>query len=120
MKILLSPSRMDEALHAEVIGDTIKLNQEVLDFSLLTTGGVLPREAVNNPWVASDIRRIDGEIHLTLILPHGDNAPRETRFPSSFNVPMTVMNGPVPLPPYDSPPVVDDVQLPELEPEVTP
>ena len=119
MKINLTPVCMDERVQAEVSGDAIIINGVALDFSPLPEGGVLPREAISSLWIASDVLRVDGEINLTLLLPHGANAPHETRFPLAYSDPMTVVGGLVPLPPYDAPPA-DDVQLPEPEPEVMP
>lgn len=120
MKIKLSPVRTDERVQAEVSGDAIIINGKALDFSPVPEGGVLPREAILSPWIASDVLRVDGEINLTLVLPHGTNAPPETLFPVTYSEPVTVVDGPVPLPPYDAPPAVEDVQLPEIEPEVAP
>jgi hypothetical protein len=71
-------------------------------------------------WITGDVSRVSGEICLSLLLPHGANAPEETRFPAAYSIPLIIADGPVPLPPYDAPPVVDDVQLPEIEPEVMP
>ncbi|MFM5266242.1 hypothetical protein ACET9V_08340 [Aeromonas caviae] len=121
MKIKFTPVRMGEQLIAAVVDDDkILLNGEELDFSPLGEGDVLPAAAIDSQWIASDVTRTGGEISLTLCLPHGANAPHETRFPAAFDVPITVTAGPVPLPPYDAPPAVDDVQLPEPWPEVTP
>jgi len=108
MKITLSPVRMDAQLIASVSGDTIMLNGAVLDFTLLQDGETLPHGAIDSLWIPGDVQRIGGEIHITLRLPHGKNAPQETRFQAAFYEPMTVLDGEVPLPPYD---------LPESEPE---
>ena len=102
MKITLSPARRDEQLTARVTGDTLYLNGEAIDFTPLQEGDVLPYNAIDNPFIGDDVRRIDGEIHLTLVLPYGANAPYETRFPAAFSEPMTVVNGAVPLPAYDA------------------
>lgn len=100
MHITLSPVRMDEALALSISGDVLTLNGEALDLSDIPDGATLPREAVEGcPWLAGDISRIDGELHLALVLPHGARAPGETRFPA----PLTVTpDGPVALPPYDT------------------
>lgn len=126
MKIKLSPVQIDEQLIASVSGDTITVNGVTLDFSPLPEGASLPSSAIDNPWIINDplsddgdIYRENGEIHLTLRLPFGSTAPHATRFPTAYDVPMTVVDGQVPLPPYDVPPA-DDVQLPEIEPEVVP
>jgi len=47
--------------------------------------------------LAGPVERQGGEIWLTLILAHGAKAPSETLAPS----PVTVADGPVPLPPYE-------------------
>ena len=101
MKIKLSPTRMDEQLAASVSGDSITVNGTRINFGPLLNGETLPNEAINNKWIAGDAHRIDGEIHLTLALPHGATAPQETRFPAAYDVPMTVSSGAVPLPPYN-------------------
>jgi len=117
MKIKFSPARMDEQLRADVSGDVILLNDVAIDLALLPEGGVLPAAAIQSIWVVGNVTRVDGEIQLTLCLPHGPNAPHETRFPTAYSEPMTVVDGPVPLPPYDASPA-DDMQLPGPEPEV--
>ena len=102
MKIKLSPVRADAQLAATVSGDVLTVNNQVLDFSPLLEGASLPSEAVDTEWLQGNITRIDGEIHLTLLLPHGANAPYETRFPEAYHTPIMVLEGEVPLPPYDS------------------
>ncbi len=79
----------------------------------------MPAMAISTPWILGEVSRIGGVVNITLCLPHGANAPEETRFPAAYDVPMTVVDGQVPLPPYDAPPA-DDEQLPEPELEVTP
>lgn len=98
MKITLSPMRSDVPLTLAREGDTLTINGETFDFSDLAEGATLTREAVACDWLASDVERIGGVLHLTLILPHGPNAPEETRFPA----PITVEDdGPIEIPPYD-------------------
>lgn len=101
MKIKLSPCRMDEQLAATVDGDILTVNGVALDFSPLQEGETLPHGAINTQWIASDVTRINGELHLTLVLPHGAHAPQKTRFPVAYDQPMTVTKGKVFLPPYD-------------------
>ncbi|MFY1707438.1 hypothetical protein [Tritonibacter scottomollicae] len=108
MQISFTPTRCDTALNATRQGDVLTLNGEAFDFTALSEGDVLPREAVTCAWLASDVTRESGTLHLTLILPHGADAPVETRFPQ----PVTLAgNGPVPLPPYEV------AQAPTDEPE---
>ena len=103
MKIKFSPVRMDEQLTATVSADTITLNGTRFNFGPLMDGETLPNEAINSKWIFGDVHRIGGEIHLTLLLPHGARAPQETRFPAAYDVPLKVTSGAVPLPPYDEP-----------------
>ena len=100
MKITLSPMRLNTLLNLERAGDVLILNGETVDFTDLPEGATLPREAVDCEWLVSDVERIDGALHLTLRLPHGPNAPHETRFPAPVIDPP---DGPVALPIYDMP-----------------
>lgn len=101
--ITLSPVRMDAILTASASGDALTLNDVVFDFSPLPNGATLPREAVACDWLASDVTRIDGVIHLTLLLPHGpipQDAPPEAQA-VTHPEPITVTtDGPIPLPSY--------------------
>lgn len=98
MHITLTPVQMDTPMTLHRNGDVITINGSTLDFGPLQEGALLPREAVGSDWIASDVKRIDGVIHLTLVLPHGPNAPEATRYPA----PITLTgNGPVTLPVFD-------------------
>ena len=101
MKVMFSPVRMDEQLSATVAGDSITLNGEVLDFRPLLEGETLPQGSISNPWIVGVVERVNGEIYLTLRIPHGANAPEETRFPAES--PLTVLAGKVHLPIYELP-----------------
>ncbi|HHQ4662247.1 TPA: hypothetical protein ACSPZY_002685 [Aeromonas veronii] len=107
MKIKLSPVRMNsEPLAASVAGDVITINGVAYDLSQLGEGEELPAGA---PFTGSIIRDNDGVIHLALQLPHGANAPEETRFHAAYNEAMDISEGEVPVPPYDM--GVEDVGL---------
>lgn len=113
MKIKLIPIRSDKKLIAFISGEIIILNGETFDLSPLQEGAVISSESISTQWIIGDVSRLAGEIHLTLLLPHGPAAPYETRFPTAFTEALTVSDGLVPLPPYDS-----ELEQPELE--VTP
>jgi hypothetical protein len=82
MYITFSPMRMDDPLALLVSGDTLVINEIGYDFSGIPDGATLPRDAIDCPWLAaSDVERIDGEIHLTLILPHGPNPVDSELYP---------------------------------------
>lgn len=81
MKINLSPQRRDDNLTVTKQGDTLTINGTEYDFSVIPDGATLPKNATDCEWLASDIERIDGVLHLTLLLPHGKDASHEARFP---------------------------------------
>lgn len=100
MNITLSPQRRDDGpLTLFKQGDILTIAGIAYDFSQLPNGATLPQDAVDCPWLASDINRINGELELTLLLPHGANAPEATRFPEAIVNPA---DGEVKLPPYDT------------------
>ena len=98
MKIILHPSRREEAATLIKAGDVLTFNGASLDLSALPAGATLPREAIACDWIADDVTRDEaGELTVPLVLPHGANAPEETRFPVPLeNVP----DGEVLLPAY--------------------
>lgn len=98
MHISLTPMRRDDPLMLERHGDTLTINGEAFDLSVIPEGATLPRAAVACAWLASDITRIGGALHLTLILPHGPLAGPETLFPAAL---VPAGDGPVALPPYE-------------------
>ena len=99
MHITLSPIRAETPLTLHRAGDVLTVNGEVFDFSGIPEDAILPREAVACGWLASDITRISGSLQLTILLPHGANAPEETRHPAPL---VLTSDGPVTLPPYDT------------------
>lgn len=109
MLINFSPRRMDiDNFLLDVEGDILYVNGEDFDFGPLNEGDSLPASAVDSPWFDGTITRTNGVIVLTVVLPHGANAPEERRFPQPIN---TAEDGPVELPPYDiveEPPLVED------------
>ena len=95
MIIKLSPLRSDSRISVSVNVNTISINGDVFDFSPLQEGDTLPRQAIDSPWFAGDVKRIDGVLHVELLFPHGAYASEAARFP----VPITVIqDGPVQLP----------------------
>lgn len=123
MKINLSSVRMDEQLTLDREGDHIYVNGELFDFSPLLNGATIPREAISSEWFFDDVHRVDGELILTIRLPHGANAPETTRYPETLNI---TEDGPVDLPVYDIvheleldiPPAEPDEEEPIIEEEV--
>lgn len=95
MKINSSPVRMDEQLIVERNGDVLTLNGQAFDFSPLPEGATLARDAIGSEHFAGPVERIDGELHLTLRLPHGPNPSQVVAFPQPITV---TTDGPVELP----------------------
>ena len=81
MKITLSPQRRDDTLTVIKQGDTLTINGTSYDFTDLPDGGTLPAEAVDSEFVIGNVERIDGVLHLTLLMPHGADASEAARFP---------------------------------------
>lgn len=95
MHITLTPMRRDGSLALDRDGDRLTINGTPYDFSAIPEGAILPRDAVDCDWLASDVTRRDGRLCLTLILPHGPDAPPEIRYPDPVDI---EADGPVPLP----------------------
>ena len=96
MQISLIPQRQDRPLTVFKSGDILTINGEAFDLSGIPDGATLPQSAMVCDWLASDIERIGGVLHLTLILPHGAHAPQETLFPQ----PLSAQDGAISLPAY--------------------
>ncbi|MDT8280179.1 MAG: hypothetical protein RQ806_06505 [Erythrobacter sp.] len=101
MKISFTPMRRAERITLSKSNDVLAVNGEAFDFSPLPEGATLPLDAIDSGWFAGPVERIAGVLHLTLILPHGTNAPRETLFPEPLDL---IGDGPVTLPPYETEP----------------
>lgn len=85
MHIEFSPQRRDDTLTLELTApDRIRINGELFNFGPLAEGDVLP--AVPCEWILGPVTRKDGEVHLTLILPHGPNPTEAQAFPQPLTV----------------------------------
>ncbi|MCQ9618414.1 hypothetical protein L1889_18410 [Paenalcaligenes niemegkensis] len=77
-------------------GDTLIINDEPWDFSVIPPGATLPREHFDCPYAAGDVERdTDGKLHITLLFPHASKAPDEACFPDLIIDPA---DGPIALP----------------------
>lgn len=98
MRISFSSQRRDDTLAVSKVGEVLTINGEAFDFSSLPEGGTIPAGEVPCEWIVGPVHRIDGELHLTLLLPHGTNPSSAVTFPE----PIIVMaDGPVAVP-HDS------------------
>lgn len=82
----LCPQRRADTLTLSKSGDILTLNGKAFDFSPLPNGATLPSSAIDSPFFCGDVERIDGVLHISLILPHGPNPPHHVAFP----IPLTV------------------------------
>ena len=107
MIITLCPVGGPAPVALEKQGDAVICDGVRYDFAPLPNGATLPASAVSGGWLAdgSVVRRdLEGTLHLTAKLPHGPNAPEETRFPQPIIV---SQDGPIALPPFDLAPEGD-------------
>lgn len=107
MKINLSPSRRDDTLTVEKTGDRLRINGELFNFGPLPDGATIPAGITPCGWIVGPVSRINGEIELTLILPHGANPSKSVAFPSP------IINPPdgdvaIPFDPAPKPPVIEE------------
>lgn len=82
MKITLIPQRRDGALSLSKAGDVLTINGEAIDFAGLPDGATVPNGAVLSNWIEGEVRRVAGELELTLILPIGPTPSLAVAFPA--------------------------------------
>ena len=87
MHISFSPVRSDDTLSVSKVGDVITINGDSVDLSAVPEGASLPTNAIGNPWIVGDVRRHDGNLHITLLLPHGPSPSKAVAFPVDLNAP---------------------------------
>lgn len=95
MHVSFSPMRRADALVVSKAGDVLTINGEAFDFSSLPDGATLPAGTVPCEWISGPVERIGGEIHLTLILPHGPKPSQAVAFPAPLTV---TADGPISIP----------------------
>lgn len=93
MIIYLSPTYSEADLTAARQGDTLIINAQPFDFSQLPDGATLPLEAIDSPHFCGPVERIDGKLHIRLILPI-QRAVFHGSIPPIMNPP----DGPIALP----------------------
>jgi hypothetical protein len=109
MFIKLSPQRRDDALTVIKDGDKLRINGDLFSFISLPDGATLPAGEVPCEWISGPVERIDGDLRLTLILPHGQNPSEAVAFPAPLIDPP---DGELAIP-FDPPPTA----IPEPEDE---
>lgn len=81
MRISFSPQRRDETVTVVKTGDILTINGDAFDFSDLPDGATIPAGAVPCEFIAGPVERIEGELHLMLLLPHGPSPEPWQAFP---------------------------------------
>ncbi len=84
MRINLTPMRHEGALTVTKSGDILTINGEAYDFSSLPDGATIPSGIVPCEWITGPVMRISGDLHLTLILPHGPKPTPAQTFPEAI------------------------------------
>jgi hypothetical protein len=82
MNITFIPQRRDDTLTVLKHGDTLTINGIEFDFSVIPDGATLPASAVACEYVTGNIERINGVLHISLILPHGPSPSQAVAFPA--------------------------------------
>ncbi|HEV7344141.1 MAG TPA: hypothetical protein VGN60_00720 [Devosia sp.] len=96
MKVNFSPVRMDGTLMLEKsAGDRLRINGELFNFNPLEEGDTIPNGVIPCEWILGPVERIEGEVCLTLILPHGPNPSQAVAFPEPITM---TEDGPIPVP----------------------
>jgi hypothetical protein len=116
MHLSFAPIRHDQPLQVARHGDVLTVNGVDFDFGPLPEGALLPREAIDSLWFAGPVERSAGVLQITLLLPHGADAPPQTLFPDPLRL---EKDGPVDLPPFSLSPVQEPATSPDpnKEPE---
>ena len=94
MKIKFNPQRSDSLLSVSVNDSAITVNGQVFDFTQLPVDGKLPASAINSQSFIEDVYWDNGELVVSLILPHGIDADESVLFPA----PVQLSSGHAPVP----------------------
>lgn len=96
MRISFSPQRRDDTLALEqTTTDRLRINGELFNFSTMEDGDVIPAGTIPCDWIRGAVEKIDGEVRLTLRLPHGPTPSQAVAFPEPITV---TEDGPISLP----------------------
>ena len=105
MHISFSPQRRDDSLKLEKgIGDRIRINGELFNFDPLNDGDTISAEDVPCEWIVDSVEKVDGEVRLTVVLPHGPNPSPAVAFPDPATA---TAEGPIAIPHDEEPADVD-------------
>lgn len=104
MQITLSPIRAAAPIRVDRRGTSLVIDGTAHDLQTYAEGAC--------PWILGQPRSVKGVWQVTLMLPHGGCAPRETLFPAPI---LQAEDGPVPMPPFEAvpapPPAPGDAEM---------
>lgn len=90
MRISFSPQLREGKLNVELMAaDRLRINGDLFNFAPLNDGDIISYGAVPCEWIIGPVTKTGGEVHLTLILPHGSNPPAAVAFPEQVHVTQT-------------------------------
>lgn len=95
MIITLSPQRREDTLTLVKTGDVLTINGDDFDFTDLPDGETILSGVVPSDFIVGPVKRVDGELHITIVLPHGPTPPIYVAFPDPIIDPE---DGAIPLP----------------------
>ncbi|HCP54608.1 MAG: hypothetical protein CMK72_00955 [Pseudomonadaceae bacterium] len=97
MKISFSPLSFPLSQKVSIyrVGDTLTIDGETFDFSLLPEGATLPLEAIFSEYFSGPVSREGNELYIALRLPIGPDASDRQRYPAIMHV---TQDGPVEIP----------------------
>lgn len=81
MRISFNPQYRDDGLILKRQGDKITINGVTLDFSNLPDGGIGESEEIPTEFLVGPVRRVNGEIQISIIRPYTDLASVDDAFP---------------------------------------
>jgi hypothetical protein len=97
MKITVKPQIRDTRPTFEVEGDALIIDGDKFDFSPLPDGAILPEDAIDSEWFPADVKRVGGELHITLVVPF---SPWQRDVLGERFVIENPADGPLPLPEF--------------------
>lgn len=89
------PRNSSKSPSVEIMGEVLTINGEALDFSQVPEGATLPRSAIGCVYIAEDVVRTNGVLHIGLSFPIPPDASEAARFPEPIINPP---DGPLELP----------------------
>lgn len=87
MRISFSPQRPATLTRLPVIskaGEILTINGASFDFSDLPDGGELSGDDVPCDWIVGSVRRVSGDLRITLTLPVGPTPSHAVAFPDDL------------------------------------